>query len=207
METQIQSAGSSFYTAVVIFAALALLGLGVWVGLSFKPTATPGSGSGRHPQPKPQPGPEPGPDPYDPGHHPHPHPEPGPEPGPGPAPRPQPSKPFNPTLTLGSAILTPNTTEIHVKYTVDSDDPVPPTRMYSVQFDVLINGKPFTNVPDVETLEQSDIGFEKEILLQTTGQGNKVQGIKTQVRAQIRYHENGSPASGAIGTPVYIDVV
>jgi hypothetical protein len=206
METQIESAGSSFYTAVVIFGALALLGLGIWVGLSFKPTAIPGTAKpGRHPHP--DPGPDPGPDPYDPGHHPHPHPDPGPNPKPKPGPTPRPSQPFNPTLKLTSAIHTPNTSEVHVKYTVDSDDPVPPTRMYSVVFDVMINNKPFTNVPDVETLEQGDIGFEKEILLQTTGQGSTVEGIKSQVRAQIRYHEIGSPASGTIGTPEYIDIV
>jgi hypothetical protein len=187
----------SISTIVLVILAVALICLGVWIGFKIKvkrdtPSPEP------HPKPQPEPEPHPGPNPS-----PHPHPGPGPSPAP---PRPDPAKNFNPTLTLNAATLNPSSKEIHMDYQIDSDTPVPPTRTYSVNFTIVMNGKPFTSISENASFDQGDIGFPKQELLLTTGIGNIVKGTKMQVQAQIHYHENNSPASGVIGSMQTITV-
>ena len=204
METTSDSSGISntFY----LIGTLLILGFGIWLGIKISSftnrTRSSNSGS-KHPHPQPHPDPHPDPQPH-PG--PHPHPGPGPGPGPGPQPRPNPARNFNPTLTLNSATLNPTAKEVHVSYQVDSDTPIPPTRTYSVVFTIIMNGKPFTAIGETVGLEQGDLGFPKDELLLTTGIGNVVKGVNMQVKAQIHYHEVGSPASGVVGSPQTIDV-
>jgi outer membrane biosynthesis protein TonB len=189
----------SMSTIVLVILAVALNCLGVWIGFKIKvkrdtPSPEP------HLKPQPEPEPHPGPNPS-----PHPHPRPGPQPPPAP-PRPNPATNFKPTLTLNAATLNPASKEIHMDYQIDSDTPVPPTRTYSVNFTIVMNGKPFTSISENTPFDQGDIGFPKQELLLTTGIGNIVKGVNMQVQAQIHYHENSSPASGVIGSMQSITV-
>jgi outer membrane biosynthesis protein TonB len=189
----------SMSTIVLVILAVALICLGVWIGFKIKvkrdtPSPEP------HLKPQPEPEPHPGPNPS-----PHPHPRPGPQPPPAP-PRPNPATNFKPTLTLNAATLNPASKEIHMDYQIDSDTPVPPTRTYSVNFTIVMNGKPFTSISENTPFDQGDIGFPKQELLLTTGIGNIVKGVNMQVQAQIHYHENSSPASGVIGSMQSITV-
>lgn len=195
METSSGSTFGSIQNAFLILMCIALVILGIWIGLKLKNVNTlPGPAHKPHPEPHPEPHPNPGPGP-------HPYP-PGPNPNPLP---PSPSR-FNPTLKLNSATYNSASKEINVSYQVDSDSPMPPTRTYSVGFTIVMNGKPFTSTSENEPLGQEDLGFPKDGLLMTTGIGPIVQGAKMQVQAQINYHDVGSPASGSIGSPQIIDV-
>lgn len=198
---------SNLYTGLMVVLMIALVIFGIWLGMKFKPKATESKAVKKHPV-TPQPPPEPEPS-HGPGHHPYPpHPHPGPDPGPGPSPPPAPSpaSKFVPTLTLSSATYNPNAREVHVKYTVDSDTPMPPNRTYSVNFALLVNGTPLSPVTEDNPLEQGDMGFEQDALLITSGMSNNIQGKKFQAQAQIHYHEIGAPQSGVIGTPQTIDI-
>lgn len=183
----------SIQNAFLILMCIGLVVLGIWIGFKLKNVNTlPGPAHKPHPEPEPEPNPGPGPHPY----------PPGPNPNPSP---PSPSR-FNPILKLNSATYNSAAKEISVSYQVDSDTPMPPTRTYSVGFTIVMNGKPFTSTSENDPLGQEDLGFPKDGLLMTTGIGTIVQGAKMQVQAQINYHDVGSPASGAIGSPQVIDV-
>jgi len=192
-----ESITSNISNAVYIVAAILLIGLGVWIGLKFRPsvkssttdqdtakhtseTVTPFSGSSASPAPAPAPSP------------------PAPEPAP-----PPPTKPFTPSLQLLQATLTP-AKEIKVDYIVNADTPVPVTKTYSVNFTVEINNKPLTDISEDDPLNQGDVGFKKQALLELTGLESKTQNSAFVVKAQIHYYSEGK--YGTVGTPKTITV-
>jgi len=185
-----ESITSNISNAVYIVAAILLIGLGVWIGLKFRPSvkssttdqdtakhtskSVPFSGNSASPAP------------------------PAPEPAP-----PPPTKPFTPSLQLLQATLTP-AKEIKVDYIVNADTPVPVTKTYSVNFTVEINNKPLTDISEDDPLNQGDIGFKKQALLELTGLESKTQNSAFVVKAQIHYYSEGK--YGTVGTPKTITV-
>lgn len=187
-----ESISSSISNTIYVIAAILLIGLGVWIGLKFSPSAktqaqsdtakktsesaAPISGHSTGPSPSPQPQPQP--------------------------PMP-PTKPFTPSLQLIQATLTP-AKEIKVDYIVNADTPVPVTKTYSVNFTVEINNKPLTDISEDDPLNQGDVGFKKQALLELTGLASKLQNSSFVVKAQIHYYSEGK--YGTIGTSKTITV-
>jgi hypothetical protein len=183
-----------------VIVAICLVVAGIYIGMKFNtPTVEATANSARlkpftptpEPEPQPNPGPGPSPQPY--------------PPVPPPKPHPEPKVNFKPTLKLLSALYNPASREIQVKYKVDADTPIPPTRTYSVNFFVEINGKPFTTVSEDDPLHQEDIGFEKLLVLETTGMQAKIKSSQMKVSAQIHYYASDT-TSGVAGTPQTIQV-
>jgi hypothetical protein len=190
-----ESITSNISNAVYIVAAILLIGLGVWIGLTSRSsvksslsqdspkntseTVTPFSGSSASPAPAPAP------------------------PPPTPTPPMPPTKPFTPSLQLLQATLTP-AKEIKVDYIVNADTPVPVTKTYSVNFTVEINNKPLTDISEDDPLNQGDVGFKKQALLEVTGLESKTQNSAFVVKAQIHYYSEGK--YGTVGTPKTITV-
>lgn len=135
----------------------------------------------------------------------------GPEPQPYPpvqpqsSPSSQPLVKFNPTLELISAIYNPPSKEINISYKVDADTPIPPTRSYSVNFFIELNGKSLTNISENHPLHTEDMGFVKKIVLPTDSLGLKVKSSQMKISAQIHYYASDT-TSGVSGTPKLIQV-
>jgi hypothetical protein len=189
---------SNFYTAFIIISLLCFFGFGVWLGLKMNTTTTQKS----PPPPKEKkniPSPHSSDTQY--------NVEPSKPPPPPTPPAPTPVN-FNPKLKLISGVYNPVAKEIHVKYNVDADTPIPPTRTYSINFFVLVNNKKLGNPPisEDEPLHQSDIGLDQEVLLEITGIGNTLKGSKLSVEAQIHYYDSSGKYS-VVGTPQSIVVI
>lgn len=189
----------NLYIAGVIILIIGILLLGIWLGTQIKNKELPKTESVKTHKPQSDPKPQPSPQPD---HHPYP---PNPEPGSIPGPTPTPPVSFNPILTLNSATINPASKEIHVKYKVDSDTPIPPTKTYTINFFVLINDKHITESSEDEPLHQTDLGFEKDALLLNTGIGNTISGKRMQVQAQIHYYASDG-TTGNVGTPQLVSV-
>ena len=184
MQAQPPGIFDNLQTFLYVAAAICLVVGGIYIGMQFNG----GSNSNKNatsaeikpfkptPEPKPSPSPSPSPSPYP------------PEP---PAPPPQPSNNFKPTLELISAFYNPPSKEIKVTFKVDSDTPMPQTKTYSVNFLVEINNQPLTNISEDEPIQQEDLGFKKEALLEVTGLKSKLQISKLVVKAQINYYSDG----------------
>jgi hypothetical protein len=185
-----ESISSSISNTLYVISAILLIGLGVWIGLKVSSSAKtqaqsdPRKTSDSAAQIS--------------GHSAGPSPSPSPPPAPMP-----PTKPFTPSLQLIQATLTP-AKEIKVDYIVNADTPVPVTKTYSVNFTVEINNKPLTDISEDDPLNQGDIGFKKQALLDLTGLQSKLQNSQLVVKAQIHYYSEGK--YGTIGTPKTIQV-
>jgi len=188
-----ESVSSSISNTVYIVAAILLIGLGVWIGVTVRPSVktsqnTQATQATKDTSPTSS---VPVPHTSIPGHSAVPEP-----------PMPPP-KPFTPSLQLLQATLTP-TQEIKVDYIVNADTPIPVTKTYSVNFIIEINNKPLTNISEDDPLNQGDVGFKKQALLDLTGLQSKLQNSKFVVKAQIHYYSEGK--YGTVGTPKTITV-
>lgn len=189
----------SVQTFLYVVVAICLVVGGIYIGIQINSPNTPLLQTTNSATIKPfTPAPEPEPRP-----HPSPHPYP-PVPPPSP-PQPEPKVNFNPTLKLTSALYNPASKEIQVKYKVDADTPIPPTRTYSVNFFVEVNGKRLTSISEDDPLHQEDIGFEKLLVLETTGMQGNPKSSQMKVSAQIHYYASDT-TSGVAGTPQRIQV-
>jgi hypothetical protein len=192
METE--SIGSSFMNAFLIVGAILILGLGIWLGIKYG-TPTP-------PPPPPPSSPSPSPDvpvpvPSQRDHH--------PAVDPGPPIKPAPPKPFTPHLKLKQAVYNPASREIKIDFIVDANTPIPVTRTYSTNFFVELDGKPVTSISENEPLHQTDIGFVKETILETTGVPLETKSSQLAVKAQLNYYASDG-TTGVFGTPQTIRV-
>lgn len=187
---------SNLYTAFIIISLICFFGFGIWIGLKMNTTTkktTP-------PPPK-----ENIPSPHSSDTHYNLEPSNPPPPPTPPAPTPV---NFNPKLKLLSGVYNPIAKEIHIKYNVEADTPIPPTRTYSVNFFVLVNNKKLGNPPisEDQPLHQSDIGLDREVLLEITGINNTLKGSKLSVEAQIHYYDS-SGKYDVVGTPESVAVI
>jgi hypothetical protein len=187
-----QSIGSSFMNAFLIVGAILILGLGIWLGIKY--------GSSPAPPPPPPPPKTRAPDvpvPVEPDHH--------PAVDPGPPIKPAPPKPFTPHLKLKQAVYNPASREIKIDFVVDANTPIPVTRTYSTNFLVELDGKPVTSISENEPLHQTDIGFVKETVLETTGVPLGTKSSQLAVKAQLNYYASDG-TTGVFGTPQTIRV-
>ena len=187
---------SNLYTAFIIISLICFFGFGIWIGLKMNTTTQKTS---------PSPPKENIPSPHSSDTHYNLEPSNPPPPPTPPAPTPV---NFNPKLKLLSGIYNPVAKEIHIKYHVEADTPIPPTRTYSVNFFVLVNNKKLGNPPisEDQPLHQSDIGLDREVLLEITGIGNTLKGSKLSVEAQIHYYDS-SGKYDVVGTPESVAVI
>jgi len=207
----------SLYILLFVASVIGAMVLGGWLVLKYYKPVTP------PPPPKPEqpvhpsgwgPGPW-GPDPWDPnykpdvpGHHPRPdvpghHPRPDPEP-----PKPPPPDNFKPVLNLLSAKYDHIGRQIKVDYKVLSSGSVPPSKSFSIEYDVLVGGEKVADFPEEEPLTSAEMtGLQQESLVPITGAPSDVKASDLSVSAQIHFRENGTVNMGVIGVPVTINVM
>lgn len=193
------------YTLLFIAAVVGSMVLGGWLVLKYyKPVAAP--------PPKHEPGREPhqydpasttggafSPDPWTPNY------DPGDIPGP-PPPAPAPDN-FKPVLTLLDAKYDPVNRQILVSYKILPSGSIPPTKSFSISYDIMVSGKKLTEVPDDEPLTAQEMsGLQNQSLIPVTGAPSDVKASDITVSAQIHFRENGTATVGFIGVPVTINV-
>lgn len=197
------------YTLLFIIAILGAIVLGGYLAVKFYVPATtkppPPPPAPLPPGPDPQPnepgwGPGPwGPDPW--------RPEPGPEP-PGPAPpKPAPADNFKPEINLLNAKFDPVSKYIQVGFKIQATGDIPPSKSYSIAYDILMNGKKLTDIPEDEPLTSAEMtGLQQQSLVPVTGAPADVKASDLTLSAQIHYRENGTVNMGVIGIPVTISL-
>jgi len=200
----------SLYILLFIVAVVGAMVLGGWLVLKYyKPPAAPTPPpKPDHPPPEPSgwgPGPW-GPDPWDPNYKPdvpgH-HPKPGPEP-----PKPPPPDNFKPVLNLLSAKYDHVSRQIKIDYKVVTSGSIPPSKSFTIEYDVLIGGQKISDIPsEEEPLTSAEMsGLQQESLLSVVGAPSDVKASDLSVSAQIHFRENGTANVGVIGIPVTINV-
>lgn len=196
------------YTLLFIVAILGAIVLGGYLAIKFyvpaaKPAPTPvAPPAPLPPGPDPQPnepgwGPGPwGPDPW--------RPEP---PGP-PPPKPAPADNFKPELNLLNAKFDPGSKYIQVGFRIQATGDIPPSKSYSIAYDVLMKGQKLTDFPEDEPLTSAEMtGLQQQSLVPVTGAPADVKASDLTLSAQIHYRENGTVNMGVIGIPVTINVM
>lgn len=204
----------SLYILLFIVAVVGAMVLGGWLVLKYyKPKQTPPPPPPKPDRPHREPsgwGPGPwGPDPWDPNYNPdvpdkpgH-HPKPGPEP-----PKPAPPDNFKPVLNLLSAKYDHVGRQIKVDYKVLPGGSVPPSKSFTIEYDVLVGGQKITDVPEDEPLSAAEMsGLQQESLVSVVGAPSDVKASDLSVSAQIHFRENGTVNTGVIGIPVTINVM
>jgi hypothetical protein len=197
------------YSLFFIVAVVGSMVLGGWLVLKFyKPISAPAP-----PPKKPEPGREPrhydpgsttgggfSPDPWTPDY------DPDDIPGP-PPPAPAPPDNFKPVLTLLDAKYDSVNRQIQVSYKILPSGSVPPTKSFSISYDIMVAGKRITDIPEDEPLTAMEMtGLQNQTLIPVTGAPSDVKASDMTVSAQIHYRENGTVNMGVIGVPVTINV-
>jgi len=197
----------SLYILLFIVAVVGALVLGGWLVLKYyKPTQTPAPPP---PPPKPEhhhhpsgwgPGPW-GPDPWTPDYKPDVPDEPKP-------PKPAPPDNFKPVLSLMSAKYDPVGRQIKVDYKILPGGSVPPSKSFTIEYDVLVGGQKVTELPEDEPLTAAEMtGLQQESLVSVAGAPPDVKASDLSISAQIHFRENGTVNMGVIGVPVTINVM
>lgn len=191
----------SLYILLFVASVVGAMVLGGWLVLKYYKPVTP------PPPPKPErpvhpsgwgPGPW-GPDPWDPNYKPD---------VPGRHPKPPPPENFKPVLNLLSAKYDHIGRQIKVDYKILSSGSVPPSKSFSIEYDVLVGGQKVSDVPEEEPLTSAEMtGLQQESLVPITGAPSDVKASDLSVSAQIHFRENGTVNMGVIGMPVTINVM
>jgi hypothetical protein len=208
----IQMKGGGFmegiYIVLFIVAVGGALVLGGWLAIKYiKPEKTPDSPSppptpGHHPHKPSGWGPGPwGPDPWSPDAPKPDHPDPKPV-------HPTPPDNFKPVLTLMSAKYDSVGRQIKVDYKILPNGSIPPSKSFSIEYNVLYRGSKVSDVPEDEPLTAAEMtGLQQESLMDVTGAPTGVKASDLSVSAQIHFRENGTVNTGVIGIPVTINVM
>lgn len=195
------------YSLLFIVAVLGAIVLGGWLAIKYykpKDKSAPPDVPPPVPPPPERPsgwGPGPwGPDPWDPNYKPD-------DPDPPKPPKPAPPDNFKPVLTLLSAKFDPVGRQIKVDYKILPSGSVPPSKSFTIQYNVLVGGKVVSEVPEDEPLTTSEMtGLQQESLVSAVGAPANVKASELSVSGQIHFRENGTINQGVVGIPVTIDV-
>jgi hypothetical protein len=194
------------FSLLFIVAVVGAMVLGGYLALKYvkknEPVSAPKSDP--KPEPKPEPiypgwGPGPwGPDPWTPNYNPD---------VPSGPPKPAPTDNFKPVLTLMDAKYDPVNRYINVNYKILPSGSVPPSKTFTINYDVLVKGVRIDEFPQEEPLTASEMtGLQQASLVPVTGADAKVKASDLSISAQIHYRENGTVNMGVIGVPVTINV-
>jgi hypothetical protein len=190
-----------------IVAVVGAMVLGGWLVMKYyKPKQTPAPAPPSKPDHPSRPpsgwGPGPwGPDPWTPNYKPDVPDEPKP-------PKPAPPDNFKPVLNLMSAKYDPVGRQIKVDYKILPSGSVPPSKSFSIQYDVLVGGQRVTELPEDEPLTAAEMtGLQQESLVSVVGAPTDVKASDLSVSAQIHFRENGTVNMGVVGVPVTINVM
>jgi hypothetical protein len=195
----------SLYSLLFIVAIVGAMVLGGWLVLKYyKPKQTPPPPPPpEHPDRPPSgwgPGPW-GPDPWTPNYKPD-------VPEPPKPPKPAPPDNFKPVLNLMSAKYDPVGRQIKVDYKILPSGSVPPSKSFSIQYDILVGGQKVTELPEDEPLTAAEMtGLQQESLVSVVGAPTDVKASDLSVSAQIHFRENGTVNMGVVGVPVTINVM
>lgn len=199
------------YTLLFIIAIVGSMVLGGWLALKYF-TPSPASAPASAPvTPKPHHHPDhydPGsttgggfsPDPWTPNYDPDDIPVP-------PPPAPAPPDRFKPVLNLTKAVYNPVSRYLNVGYKVLPSGAVPPSKSFTINYDILVDGKPLTDTPEEEPLSAAEMsGLQQSSLVPVTGADPGIKPSQMLLSAQIHFRENGTSNMGTIGSPVTIPV-
>ena len=199
----------SLYILLFIVAVVGAMVLGGWLVMKYyKPKQTPPPppppNKPAYPPREPSgwgPGPW-GPDPWDPNYNPD-----VPD-RPGHHPKPAPPDNFKPVLNLMSAKYDPVGRQIKVDYKILPGGSVPPSKSFTIEYDVLVGGQKVTELPEDEPLTAAEMtGLQQESLISVVGAPTDVKASDLSVSAQIHFRENGTVNTGVVGVPVTINVM
>jgi hypothetical protein len=197
------------YTLLFIVAVIGAMVLGGYLALKYvkrsedKPNI-PAPAPAPAPKPRPEPdypgwGPGPwGPDPWTPNYNPD---------VPSEPPKPAPPDNFKPVLNLLNAKYDPVNRYIHVDYKILPSGSVPPSKTFTINYDILEKGIRIDDFSEEEPLTASEMtGLQQASLVPVTGADRKVKASDLTLSAQIHYRENGTVNMGVIGLPATINV-
>jgi hypothetical protein len=123
------------------------------------------------------------------------------------APKADTSDKFNPVLTLMSAKYDSASKYIQADYKILPNGSVPPSKSYSIQFRVLVDGKSLTDDVGDEPLDSHEMtGLQQRALVPVSGVSADVKPSQMTLSAQIHFRENGTANMGVIGIPVTTNV-
>ena len=110
-------------------------------------------------------------------------------------------------LNLLSAKFDPVNRYIQVGFKILADGSPPPTKTYSIAYDILYKGKATSQFPEDEPLSEKEMNsLQQSSLVPVTGSPSGVAASDLTVSAQIHFRENGTMNSGVVGVPVTINV-
>jgi hypothetical protein len=198
------------YSVLFIIGVVGAMVLGGWLAIKYykplqAPAAAPAVAPHRHPKHY-DPGSTTGggfsPDPWTPDYNPD---IPGiPDPAP---PKPAPEDNFKPVLNLLSAKYDHVNRQIQVSYKILPSGSVPPSKSFSISYDILVAGNRTADFPEDEPLTASEMtGLQQQSLVPVTGAPSDVKASDMTISAQIHFRENGTANMGVIGVPVTINV-
>jgi len=189
------------YSLMFIVALVGALLLGGWFALNYvtpRQTELPPKDPPKQPEPEPEPtnasgwGPGPwGEDPYS-----------------------LPEKPkvavvdtFKPVLNLLDARFDPVNRMIQVGYRILPNSSPPPTKTFSIFYDVLYKGQKTAEFSEEEPITSAELsGLQQMSLVTVTGAPPDADPSDLTVSASIHFRENGTVNSGVVGVPITINV-
>ena len=191
------------YVLMFIISVVGAMVLGGWLVMKYyKPTKTPAPPPPSKPEHHHEPsgwGPGPwGPDPWTPNYKPD-----VPEP-----PKPAPPDNFKPVLNLMNAKYDPVSRYIKVDYKILPSGSIPPSKSYTIQYNLLVGGQKVSEIPEDEPLTATQMtGLQQQSLVPVTGAPVDVKTSDMMLSAQIHFRENGTLNIGMVGVPVTISVM
>jgi hypothetical protein len=127
-------------------------------------------------------------------------------PDPAPPP-PAPADNFKPVLNLLDAKYDHVNRQIQVSYKILPSGSVPPSKSFTISYDILVAGKRTADFPEDEPLSASEMtGLQQQSLIPVTGASADVKASDMTLSAQLHFRENGTANMGVIGVPVTINV-
>ena len=114
---------------------------------------------------------------------------------------------FKPVLNLLDARFDPVNRYIQIGYRVLPNGSPPPSKTYSILYDVLYKGQKTADFPEEEPITAAEMsGLQQQSLIPVTGTPAEVDPADLVVSALIRFRENGTINSGVVGVPITINV-
>jgi hypothetical protein len=129
-----------------------------------------------------------------------------PEP-PAETPAPPPVDNFKPVLNLLSAKFDKVNRRIQLGYKILPSGDIPPSKIYTIVFDVLSEGKKLSEIPVDEPVTAAEMtGLQQNALIDVVDAPNDIKASDLTVSAQITFRENATLNRGVVGIPVTIAV-
>ena len=114
---------------------------------------------------------------------------------------------FKPVLNLLDARFDPVNRMIQAGYRILPNSSPPPTKTFSIFYDVLYKGQKTAEFSEEEPITSAELsGLQQMSLVTVTGAPPDADPSDLTVSASIHFRENGTVNSGVVGVPITINV-